>query len=65
MSPIAPPSPPFPTSSGSLLVPGPAGALEVAVDLPDPAHLRRGVAVLAHPNPPDGGLAMRPRWTEH
>ena len=55
MSPIAPPPPVFPESSGSLLLPGPAGAIEVAVDLPEAHEARRGVAVLCHPNPPEGG----------
>ena len=55
MIPVAPPPPSFPEASGSLLVPGPVGALEVAVDLPPAHEARRGVAVLSHPNPPDGG----------
>jgi alpha/beta superfamily hydrolase len=45
----------FPETNGSLMLPGPAGALEIAVDLPPPGEARRGVAVLCHPNPPDGG----------
>jgi alpha/beta superfamily hydrolase len=49
-------APPFPaTETSSLLLPGPAGALEIAVDLPKPGHARRGFAVVAHPNPPEGG----------
>lgn len=55
MSPVAPPPPSFPTESGSLLLPGPAGLLELAVELPEAVEARRGVAVLCHPNPPDGG----------
>ncbi len=55
MSPVPTPSPTFPDSSGSVLLPGPAGLLEVAVDLPPAHEARRGVAVLAHPNPPEGG----------
>ncbi|MEO7251324.1 MAG: alpha/beta fold hydrolase [Arenimonas sp.] len=55
MTVLAPPPPVFPDASSSLLLPGPAGALEVVVDLPDPAQRRRGVAVLSHPNPPEGG----------
>lgn len=55
MSPVAPPPPPFPESSGHLLVPGPVGALEVSVEVPEAAEARRGVVVLSHPNPPDGG----------
>lgn len=49
------PSPAFPSESASLLLPGPAGLLEVAVDLPEPADARAGVALICHPNPPDGG----------
>lgn len=45
----------FPAESQSLLLPGPAGALELAVDLPPPETARAGVAVICHPNPPDGG----------
>ena len=48
--------PAFPaTETNSLLLPGPAGALEIAVDLPKPGEARRGFAVVAHPNPPEGG----------
>jgi alpha/beta superfamily hydrolase len=49
-------SPPaFPEQSAALFLPGPVGRIEVAVELP-PAHERRaGVAVIAHPHPPDGG----------
>ncbi len=49
------PMPAFPESTGSLLLPGPAGGLELAVDLPEPSISRQGVAVICHPNPPDGG----------
>jgi alpha/beta superfamily hydrolase len=35
------------------LVPGPAGAIET--DLNDPGRERRGVALIAHPNPAQGG----------
>ncbi|MEO8160638.1 MAG: alpha/beta fold hydrolase [Arenimonas sp.] len=45
----------LPAEGGTVLVPGPAGLLELAVDLPTPHEARRGIAVLAHPNPPDGG----------
>lgn len=47
---------PFPTESGSLLLDGPVGALEVAVDLPeaDIAALPI-VAVLCHPLSTEGG----------
>ena len=55
MPPIAPPPPGFPLASGPLLLPGPAGVIEAHVDLPPEGAARRGVAVVAHPNPPDGG----------
>jgi hypothetical protein len=55
MPPVAPPPPAFPDVAGSLLLPGPVGVLEVAVELPTAHEARRGVAVIAHPNPPDGG----------
>jgi hypothetical protein len=55
MSPLAPPPPSFPDSTGSLLIPGPAGLIEVAVDLPEAGQARQGVAVLCHPSPPEGG----------
>ena len=52
---LKPSAPAFPESSSSVLVDGPAGTLEVVVDLPAPPEARRGVAVICHPNPPDGG----------
>lgn len=48
-------TPTFPETSQTLLLPGPAGALEVSVDLPAPSDARRGIAVICHPYPPDGG----------
>ncbi|MFO1337993.1 MAG: alpha/beta hydrolase [Burkholderiaceae bacterium] len=38
-----------------LRVPGPAGAIEVAVDLPADGTAPRGVAVVCHPHPQHGG----------
>jgi len=55
MPPVAPPPPSFPAETGTVLLPGPAGLLELAVELPAEGEARRGVAVLCHPNPPDGG----------
>ena len=55
MSSLQDPAPRFPDANGTVLLPGPAGALEVAVDLPPPHEARRGIAVISHPNPPDGG----------
>jgi alpha/beta superfamily hydrolase len=49
------PVPALPAESGAVLLPGPAGLLELAVDLPPAHEARRGIAVIAHPNPPDGG----------
>jgi alpha/beta superfamily hydrolase len=45
----------LPADGTTVFVPGPAGRLEVAADLPPPHEARRAVAVVAHPNPPDGG----------
>jgi len=45
----------LPADGGSVFVPGPAGRIECTADLPPPHEARRGIAVVAHPNPPDGG----------
>ena len=37
------------------LVPGPAGALEVAIDLPPDGGTPAGTALICHPNPTQGG----------
>lgn len=47
--------PAFPVASGPITLAGPAGAIEAAVELPTPEDARRGVAVIGHPHPPDGG----------
>ncbi|MFZ2754171.1 MAG: alpha/beta hydrolase [Lysobacteraceae bacterium] len=44
----------FPVVATALTLPGPAGALEVAVDLPEVAA-RPVIAVLCHPLPTEGG----------
>ena len=44
-----------PQTTGSLVLPGPAGRLELAIDLPEASIARHGLAVICHPNPPDGG----------
>jgi alpha/beta superfamily hydrolase len=49
------PATPFPETTGSLMLPGPAGALEICVDHPDPDQARAGVAVICHPHPLEGG----------
>lgn len=38
-----------------LLVPGPAGALECAIDRPAASETARGIALICHPNPTQGG----------
>ena len=54
---IAAPADPgqFPHEATSLMLNGPTGALETLIDLADPAIARRGVAVICHPNPVQGG----------
>ncbi|MEO7433343.1 MAG: alpha/beta fold hydrolase [Dokdonella sp.] len=47
--------PAFPQASGALLLPGPVGAIELACALPDVDIARSGVAIIAHPNPVQGG----------
>ena len=45
----------FPAERTEFLLPGPAGALECAVDLPDTKDLRPATIVLCHPHPQHGG----------
>ena len=45
----------FPTTRTTFAFPGPAGAIEVVADVPDPADARRGVAIVCHPHPLHGG----------
>ncbi|MGA7296041.1 MAG: alpha/beta fold hydrolase [Rhodanobacteraceae bacterium] len=45
----------FPDQAGTLSLPGPAGQLELAVDLAEPECARAGVVVLCHPHPQHGG----------
>ncbi len=47
--------PAFPTEDATLLIPGPAGAIELTVEYPPADQARLGVAVITHPHPPDGG----------
>ena len=49
------PQPAFPSAHQSLLLDGPAGALEAVVDFPEPAEARPLVAVVCHPLPTEGG----------
>ena len=45
----------FPDSAATLLLPGPVGVLELAVDPPEPADARPAYAIICHPHPPEGG----------
>jgi len=45
----------FPAQATTFLLPGPAGAIEVAVDVPAPADAVMGTAVVCHPHPLHGG----------
>ncbi len=48
--------PAFPDDNATLSLPGPAGALEVAVEVPDPESVRLpAIAVVCHPLPTEGG----------
>jgi len=48
--------PAFPSENATLLLPGPAGALEVAIEHPDPGSPQRPLlAVICHPLPTGGG----------
>ena len=48
-------TPPFPDRADSVLLPGPAGAIELACALPEAANARAGVAIICHPHPLQGG----------
>ena len=45
----------FPAEALSFALAGPAGKLEVATDAADQAEARRGIAVICHPHPLQGG----------
>lgn len=45
----------FPDSAASFMLDGPAGKLETISDVAMPAGARRGVAVICHPQPQQGG----------
>lgn len=56
MSATLPPAPAgFPAVPATFLLPAPAGVLELATAVPEPACARAGVAVICHPNPVQGG----------
>jgi len=46
---------PFPAAGGPLLLPGAAGAIELACAVPDAAVARAGTAIISHPHPLQGG----------
>ena len=46
---------PFPAQTTELLLPGPAGAIEAAVGIPEAAEARAGIAIICHPHPLLGG----------
>ncbi len=45
----------FPSAAMTLSLPGPVGALEAAIDLPDADAARVGTAIVCHPHPQHGG----------
>ena len=45
----------FPSAAGAFALPGPAGQIELYVDVADAKLARPGVAVLCHPHPQHGG----------
>ncbi|HET8553875.1 MAG TPA: alpha/beta family hydrolase [Rhodanobacteraceae bacterium] len=45
----------FPDASLGFTLAGPAGKLEVSVDVPAASHARKGTAVICHPHPLEGG----------
>lgn len=52
---MAQPTIPFPATASAFLLPGPAGLLEVSIDLPEAADARAGYAIVCHPHPLEGG----------
>lgn len=53
--PSADPTASFPAERGDLVLRGPAGSLECAVDVPDGDEQRPATVVLCHPHPEHGG----------
>lgn len=45
----------FPATATTMLLPGPAGAIEVATDVSTPEVARAGTAIICHPHPLQGG----------
>ena len=54
-TPLSPAPDRFPDVATRFSLPGPAGALEVASDVPAAAAARAGTVVICHPNPVQGG----------
>ena len=57
MNPTAFPADPvqFPEETASFMLDGPTGTLETMTEIADPIAARRGIAVICHPNPAQGG----------
>ncbi len=49
------PMPAFPADGGSFLLPGVAGAIELACAVPEATIARAGIAIISHPHPLQGG----------
>ena len=45
----------FPAEHCEFFIRGPAGAIECAVDVPDPADERPATVIICHPHPQHGG----------
>jgi uncharacterized protein len=45
----------FPAQSAELILPGPVGAIEMAIGIPEPADACAGTAIICHPHPLLGG----------
>ena len=45
----------FPVANAELMLPGPAGGLQVLVEFPQEPAASAAIAVICHPHPPDGG----------
>ena len=54
-APMAQPAIPFPEVAGGVMLPGPAGLLELCIDLPEASDARAGYAIVCHPHPLEGG----------
>ena len=50
-----PPPVNFPATASTLLLPGPAGLIEISTDMPPRERARAGTALICHPHPLQGG----------